>query len=66
MTQDVGTALTRVDKYDSQRMIYVVANEQDRHFEILFKLLEHMRPELKGKRQILFYSAVFCCFVSFR
>jgi arginyl-tRNA synthetase len=48
MTQDVGTALNRLKKYEYNKMIYVVGNEQDRHFEILFKLIEHMKPETKG------------------
>jgi len=53
MTQDIGTALTRMKKYGNEKdlpqMIYVVASEQDRHFQILFKILEQLEPRSKGK-----------------
>jgi len=59
MTQDVGVATKRWEKYKSpQRMIYVVASEQDRHFQILYKLLESLIPESKGHWYHLSYGMV--------
>lgn len=39
ITQDLGTALERQHDYHFARMIYVVGNEQDYHFKVLFKML---------------------------
>lgn len=39
MTQDLGTACARYEKYSPQQMIYVVGNEQNHHFEVLKKVL---------------------------
>jgi arginyl-tRNA synthetase len=37
MTQDIGTALQRFEEFPAlQQLIYVVGNEQDRHFKVLF------------------------------
>ena len=35
MTQDLGTALTRYNEFHPSRMIYVVGNEQNYHFDVL-------------------------------
>lgn len=35
MTQDIGTALLRYEDFAPQKMIYVVGNEQNYHFEVL-------------------------------
>jgi arginyl-tRNA synthetase len=40
LTQDIGTALARYDDWPFDRMIYVVASEQNYHFRVLFKVLE--------------------------
>lgn len=40
LTQDLGTALLRYKDWAFDRMIYVVANEQEYHFKVLFKVLE--------------------------
>ncbi len=42
ITQDLGTANTRFDKYGMDGMIYVVANEQDYHFQVLFEILKRL------------------------
>lgn len=42
MTQDLGTAASRAEKYDLDRMIYVVGNEQVFHFQVLFKILRSL------------------------
>lgn len=58
MTQDLGTALSRFDEYHMQNMVYVVGDEQDYHFQVLFKILELIRPELAGHLQHLSYGMV--------
>lgn len=35
MTQDLGTAQLRFDQYQPEKMIYVVGNEQNYHFDVL-------------------------------
>lgn len=42
MTQDLGTANTRYEKYKMDGMIYVVADEQDYHFKVLFEILKRL------------------------
>jgi arginyl-tRNA synthetase len=42
ITQDIGTANTRNEKYNFQGMIYVVADEQDYHFKVLFEILKRL------------------------
>jgi len=42
MTQDLGTASTRYDEYGFTEMIYVVGNEQDYHFKVLFLILKKL------------------------
>ncbi len=39
ITQDLATALLRYQDYKFNKMIYTVANEQDYHFKVLFKVL---------------------------
>eukprot|EP00163_Fabomonas_tropica_P009595 TRINITY_DN19412_c0_g1_i1.p1 TRINITY_DN19412_c0_g1~~TRINITY_DN19412_c0_g1_i1.p1 ORF type:complete len:850 (+),score=295.64 TRINITY_DN19412_c0_g1_i1:141-2690(+) len=58
MTQDLGTAFSRMDKFNANRMIYVVANEQDYHFAVLFKILGLLRPEMDGRCYHLSYGMV--------
>lgn len=58
MTQDLGTALARFDEYDIDRMIYVVGNEQDYHFDVLFRILAMLYPELQGRFEHLSYGMV--------
>jgi arginyl-tRNA synthetase len=40
MTQDLGTAVQRFKDNDIQKLIYTVGNEQDYHFDVLFKILK--------------------------
>ncbi|SHF63439.1 arginine--tRNA ligase [Dysgonomonas macrotermitis] len=42
MTQDIGTAKLRYDDYHIDRMIYVVGNEQNYHFQVLAILLDKL------------------------
>lgn len=39
MTQDLGTAVQRFKDNPIDRLIYTVGNEQDYHFQVLFKIL---------------------------
>jgi len=42
MTQDIGTAKLRFDDYPIDRMVYVVGNEQNYHFQVLSLLLDKL------------------------
>lgn len=42
MTQDIGTAKLRYDDYHIDRMVYVVGNEQNYHFQVLAILLDKL------------------------
>ena len=42
MTQDIGTAKMRFDDYPIDKMIYVVGNEQNYHFQVLSLLLDKL------------------------
>ncbi len=42
MTQDLGTAVQRFEENNIQKLIYTVGNEQDYHFEVLFKILKKL------------------------
>ncbi len=43
MTQDLGTAIIRKDEISFDKMIYVVGNEQNHHFNVLFSILNKMK-----------------------
>ncbi len=45
MTQDIGTAKLRFDDYKIDKMIYVVGNEQNYHFQVLSVLLDKLGYE---------------------
>ena len=42
MTQDIGTAQMRFEDYPIDKMIYVVGNEQNYHFQVLSLLLDRL------------------------
>ena len=42
MTQDIGTATMRFSDYPIDKMIYVVGNEQNYHFQVLSLLLDRL------------------------
>lgn len=42
MTQDLGTAVQRFQENGIQKLIYTVGNEQDYHFDVLFKILKKL------------------------
>ena len=49
MTQDLGTAQERYHDFGAERMVYVVADEQNYHFQALFAIMAKLRaPYAKG------------------
>lgn len=49
MTQDLGTADLKYRDYQYNKSVYVVGNEQDYHFDVLFKILKKLgRPYADG------------------
>ena len=42
MTQDIGTAIQRFKDFEAKGMTYVVGNEQDYHFKVLFLILSKL------------------------
>lgn len=42
MTQDIGTAKLRYEEYPIKKMVYVVGNEQNYHFQVLSILLDKL------------------------
>ena len=42
MTQDIGTAKVRYDDFPIKKMVYVVGNEQNYHFQVLSILLDKL------------------------
>ena len=54
MTQDIGTAEMRFQDYPIDKMIYVVGNEQNYHFQVLSILLD--RLGFKGGKELVHFS----------
>ncbi len=54
MTQDIGTAEMRFNDYPIDKMIYVVGNEQNYHFQVLSILLD--RLGFKWGRSLVHFS----------
>lgn len=49
MTQDMGTAQLKFEDFGAKRSVYVVGNEQDYHFEVLFHILKKLdKPFSEG------------------
>jgi arginyl-tRNA synthetase len=49
ITQDIGTADQKYSEYHTNRSIYVVGNEQDYHFKVLFLIMQKLgRVYAKG------------------
>lgn len=58
MTQDLGTAVERFKQNDIQKLIYTVGNEQDYHFQVLFKILKRLGYEWANQLFHLSYGMV--------
>ncbi len=49
VTQDLGTAAHRFRKDEPEQAIYVVGNEQDHYFKVLFGILGDLFPHMQGR-----------------
>ncbi|MCD1118571.1 arginine--tRNA ligase [Chryseobacterium turcicum] len=58
MTQDLGTAVERFKENNIQKLIYTVGNEQDYHFQVLFKILGKLGYEWANQLYHLSYGMV--------
>ena len=58
ITQDLGTAQLRYDEFAMNKMVYVVANEQDYHFKVLKLALQKMGKQWADGIYHLSYALV--------
>lgn len=58
MTQDLGTAQLRVDDFGPGKLIYVVGNEQNYHFDVLRLILKKLGKTWAGQIEHLSYGMV--------
>ena len=58
MTQDLGTAQLRYDEFHPSKMIYVVGNEQNYHFDVLKRILKKLGRDWSDKIFHLSYGMV--------
>ncbi len=58
ITQDIYLAKSKFDDYKLDRSIYVVGNEQEYHFQVLFEIMEKLGLVKKEKLNHLSYGMV--------
>lgn len=58
ITQDLGTAEMKYDDFHADQSIYVVGNEQDYHFKVLFLILEKLGKDWAKGLHHLSYGMV--------
>lgn len=58
ITQDIGTAMQRYEDLQMDSMVYVVADEQDYHFQVLFEILKRLKQPYADKLHHLSYGMV--------
>ncbi|MBN2534163.1 MAG: arginine--tRNA ligase [Spirochaetales bacterium] len=58
ITQDIGTAIQRHNDWPFDRMIYVVASEQNYHFQVLFHILKLLKKSWAEHLYHLSYGMV--------
>ena len=58
MTQDIGTAIQRFKDFEIDSLTYVVGNEQDYHFKVLFLILEKLGYKWAKRLHHLSYGMV--------
>jgi arginyl-tRNA synthetase len=58
LTQDIGLAFHRATDWPFDRLVYVVASEQRRHFQVLFKVLARLGFERPERLHHLAYGMV--------
>lgn len=58
ITQDLGTADLKYKDYEFDKSVYVVGNEQDYHFDVLFRILKRLQRNYAGGLYHLSYGMV--------
>eukprot|EP00026_Physarum_polycephalum_P005259 Phypoly_transcript_05290.p1 GENE.Phypoly_transcript_05290~~Phypoly_transcript_05290.p1 ORF type:complete len:602 (+),score=148.51 Phypoly_transcript_05290:124-1929(+) len=58
ITRDIAAAASRYDEYHYDKMIYVVASQQDLHFQQLFKILNLLGKNFAAKCQHINFGMV--------
>lgn len=58
ITQDLGTAALRHQDFAMDKMVYVVGNEQDYHFKVLFEILKRLGHDFAKNCHHLSYGMV--------
>ena len=58
MTQDIGTAMLRNQDYGVDKMVYVVADEQNYHFQVLFEIMKRLEEPYANGMYHLSYGMV--------
>jgi arginyl-tRNA synthetase len=58
ITQDMGTAQLRYQDFNMDKMVYVVGNEQEYHFKVLFEILHRLEHSYAKKCYHLSYGMV--------
>ena len=58
MTQDIGTAQLRYDDFQMDKAVYVVADEQNYHFQVLFEIMKRLKAPYADGLHHLSYGMV--------
>lgn len=58
MTQDIGTAMLRNQDFGVDKMVYVVADEQNYHFQVLFEIMKRLGEPYAAGMHHLSYGMV--------
>jgi arginyl-tRNA synthetase len=58
ITQDIGTAIMRHERWSFDELVYVVASEQQYHFKVLFEVLRRLGYEWAANLYHLSYGLV--------
>ena len=58
ITQDLGTAQMRYQDFSARKMLYVVADEQNYHFQVLFEILKRLGEPYAAGLHHLAYGMV--------
>ena len=58
ITQDIGTAIKRIEETNPEKILYVVGDEQRYHFEVLKKIIGKINPDYANKIEHISYGMV--------
>ena len=58
LTQDIGTSLIRYDDHKAGKMVYVVGDEQDYHFKVLFEVMKKLKAPFADNLYHLSYGMI--------